>query len=280
MKNKLEELFEKLTEKLLEESDSVWEKPWICLGGVRNGMTNRYYNGNNVALLNMQMVIKGQTDPRFMTFNQIREKKYHLRKGSKGYSIQKFEPIKEEEEEKKEDSFKKGFVKYYTVFNAEDIEGIEPFDFEEKEEDMNFDFSKFSQKLDIEIIEKVSDRAFYTPSDDKVFVPLRSQFENINDFAATFFHELAHSVMNERRLDISSKLDYATEEIIADMSSLFLLNIYNFDICIEILNRVASYINSWKATKDEDDQKDIVKKCLINAYNVIGYIQRKVNPEN
>lgn len=38
-----------------------------------------------------------------------------------------------------------------------------------------------------------SNKAFYSPSCDRVVVPMKEQYENINEYYSTTFHELTHS---------------------------------------------------------------------------------------
>ena len=82
-----------------------------------------------------------------------------------------------------------------------------------------------------------SNKAFYSPSNDRVVVPMKEQYENINEYYSTTFHELTHSTGHKSRLDrletgaIASfgSETYSREELCAELSSAFMMNMLGIE---------------------------------------------------
>jgi antirestriction protein ArdC len=114
---------EKIT-KRLEEGDIPWKKPWKAQLP-RNLITNKPYRGMNLLLLGSEEY----ASPYWLTFKQAQEKGGHVKKGEKG-SLVTFWKVTEKELEAKEREQRQGkelqfVLRYYTVFNLEQCEGIE-----------------------------------------------------------------------------------------------------------------------------------------------------------
>jgi antirestriction protein ArdC len=96
------------------------------------------------------------------------------------------------------------------------------------------------------------DRAFYTPSADKVTIPLMTNFISAEHYYATLFHELAHSTGHERRLgrkgimamDGFGTKTYSFEELIAEITAAFLCHRINIDTK-DVFDNSAAYLQSW-----------------------------------
>ncbi len=180
-------------------------------------------------------------------------------------------------------------LKYYNVFNGKDIEGID-FDLD------NFKIgyinqpipSNESSKLPIaeaiikrypKPVPKLSfggDRAYYSPSTDRIKMPYIADFDTIQDYYRTLFHEYSHSTGAEGRLerDFSGKFGtkkYAFEELVAEWGAVFLSAeagiIYHSN-----LNH-AAYLKNWNTvlTSIKDDNKFIMRACT-QAQKVADYI--------
>ena len=125
--------------KSLEEDPLHWKKTWNT--GARgipvNASNNRRYSGINNFYLRLLMVNNQWQDPRFATFNQIKNAGWHLQKGAQGIKVEYWMPIEPKEkkamswdayarlsEQEKEKVYIR--AKYFHVFNAKDIEGIPP----------------------------------------------------------------------------------------------------------------------------------------------------------
>ena len=97
--------------------------------------------------------------------------------------------------------------------------------------------------------DQYSDRAYYAPAFDSVTVPTMKQFEHIEEFYSTAFHELGHSTGHEKRLDrkIMNSFGsdpYSREELVAEITSASILNILGLESGNSFRNSTA-YIQSW-----------------------------------
>ncbi|UZR95325.1 ArdC family protein [Chondrinema litorale] len=268
---------------MIEKSkDLEWRKPWKSVEkyGIyaQNYNSKIPYKGFNALFLNFIIPFnrnKAWDVPYFLTFKQVKEKKGKIKKFAKGYPIYYYnvvykdgnKSISKEEYWERYDHYKKSgkleelnsyaFLKYYTVFNAEDIEGI----------DFHLPQPVVPQR-EIERIESAEailrnmpkrppiyfkqDRAFYMPSHDFVNMPDQHLFEDDHQFYSTLFHELAHSTKHETRLDDKQRggskgtPEYAFEELIAELSACFLCG--QSGIFFDVLQKSsAAYLESWKS---------------------------------
>ena len=93
------------------------------------------------------------------------------------------------------------------------------------------------------------DKAYYSPSEDKIVVPTREQFVDGEAFATNTLHECAHATGAESRLD--RKLmehpygsdGYAKEELTAELSAAVIASQYG--ISKHIKSDSAQYLKSW-----------------------------------
>ncbi len=110
---------------MLEQEIIPWKKPWKGgeAGFPKNFVTGRRYSGINAFLLAMTHF----ESPYFLTFKQANDKGGHIRKGEKGFPIiycNKSSAIKEDKETGETTTEHFGFLRYYTVFNVAQTEGI------------------------------------------------------------------------------------------------------------------------------------------------------------
>ena len=238
---------------------------------------------------------KGYEDNRWVTFNQAKENGWSVRKGEKGTPIEIFKFYDKSTKkdldmtmynslspaEKVEYFTKNVYIvaKNYTVFNAQQVEGIPPI---EKKEVKDIDYNKIDKIMEncgVPITHKGSS-AFYSPSTDQIFLPEREAFHSENDYYATALHEIAHSTGHPSRLnrDLSGKFgskSYATEELKAEFASVFIgqekgLN-YNFE------NNIA-YIQSWAEVIKNNHEVlfSAIKEASKITEMVLGYEKGKV----
>lgn len=106
--------------------------------------------------------------------------------------------------------------------------------------------------------DKPSPEAFYSPSDDRIVVPMKQQYkisktpeEVFNDgqaYYADVLHEMAHSTGHPSRLDRpsiqkASDENYAREELVAELSSALVSSALGFDKRIN--KNSAAYLDGW-----------------------------------
>src|SRR5207302_4000497 len=123
-------------------------------------------------------------------------------------------------------------LRYYTVFNVEQCEGVACPAVETRR---LFEPLPQCEKTVREMpnsprIEQGRTHAFYRPSTDTVTVPQAEQFESRELYYSTLFHELTHSTGHPARLARKGITDailfgsheYSREELIAEMGAAFL----------------------------------------------------------
>ena len=115
----------------LEAGNLTWVQPWQA--GHAAGAVNRPlraegkpYQGINVLILWMTAMDKGYDAPIWMTYKQAQELGGQVRKGEKGTQIVYSSSFKAHEKSESGEDIEKEvpFLKTYTVFNVEQIEGL------------------------------------------------------------------------------------------------------------------------------------------------------------
>jgi len=126
-----------------------------------------------------------------------------------------------------------------------------------------------------------SERCFYDPLNDFIQLTDRPQFKNNEYFYATMMHEVTHSTEHESRTGRLQKFDesfknrkqaYAIEELVAEISSAFIMASNNF-APEQQKNNSAVYLQGWKESLKEDDK--LAFKVCGEAYKAISYIAER-----
>jgi antirestriction protein ArdC len=240
----------------LEQGVVPWRKPWRSLGGPRN-LNGRPYRGINVFLLELA----GFGDPRWGTFNAVKAAGGSVRKGEKGTRIILWKPVRRrgEDENGEQQNGSYLLLKEYTVFNAEQCDGLPELDTVEHEQVASADEVVLGY-IDGPTLNYGGDRAYYSPTLDQVTVPHLGQFESADAYYQTLYHELVHSTGHESRLKRTEwtafgSETYSREELVAELGAAMLCGVAGIQPQYE---QSAAYIASWKS-KLEDDPKLIVQ---------------------
>ena len=262
----------------LEKGRIPWNKPWT---GVRSGAFNRI-SKKPYSLIN-QMLLKYNGE--YATFKQWQDLGGHVRKGEKS-EIVVFWKIYEKEEinDNGEKEIKKiPLLRYYNVFHISQVEGVEPL----PKEKLNNDIEPIeaADKIIIDYVtrehidfqEMKSNKAFYSPASDKVVVPLKEQYQNINEYYSTTFHELTHSTGHKTRLDrlengtvaaFGSEI-YSKEELVAEIGSATILNALNIETSQTFKNS-AAYIQNWLQVLKNDNK--FIVSAASKAEKAVNFI--------
>lgn len=268
--------------KQLEEGTAPWQRPWGAAsnGGLPTNPTsgNRYKGINVVNLLS-----QGRDDPRWMTYKQAEAVGAQVRKGEKGTSIQFWsfpdrekqgdgKPLPAEEQSKQ----RVPFVRYSTVFNAEQIDGLPPLP---PAKQQSWETLERAERLLLASGARIDhadqERAVYFPVADRILLPNKSQFPEAGKYYATALHELGHWTGHETRLarDLSGAKggpSYAVEELRAEISSM----IMGAEIGLghDPSNHVA-YVASWIAELKKDPT--VVFKAAADAEKIQTFLLQK-----
>lgn len=244
----------------LEQGIIPWQKPWK---GVRDYPYSRS-TGRPYSLLNRILLDK---PGEYLTFDQCRKAGGHVRKGEKS-SIVVFWRIYDKKTTAEDGTVKTEHIpllKYINVFHIDQCEGIEPrfkpeelreFDPVIEAEDIA---QQYSERAGVQIMNLQQNRAFYRPSEDAIYMPLKEQFISEAHYYASLFHEMGHSTGHESRLNRLAKgftfgdEEYSKEELVAEMTSAVIMNRLNLETS-DTFNNTAAYIKSWLNVIKQDNR--------------------------
>ena len=262
------DIYEMVTDRIIEQLEKgyiPWQKPWT---GVHDGAYNRISN-KPYSLLNQMLLSK---TGEYASFKQWTELGGHIRKGEKAEIVTfwKIQPIEEENENGEKVIKQIPLLRYYNVFHISQVDGVEPKSIDLNElqpiEEAEKIKTEYMKREHIKILEKVTDKAFYSPSLDYIQVPCKEQYQDIEEFYSTLFHEMTHSTGHKMRLDREDVKDcmyfgsenYSKEELCAELGSAFLINKLGIASSKSFTNSTA-YIQSWLRVLKND------KKFIISA---------------
>lgn len=251
-------LYEQVTSTILSSLQRgvvPWRKPWSTTATVPvNAVSNRPYRGVNVLLLGLAPY----ADHRWLTFKQVSKKGGTVCKGEKSTLVVfwKFpEPKSSTPEAAEETLGQVPILRYYSVFNAEQCEGLGLPEIYKATESAHqrierADLLVRSMPDPPRIIESGS-AAWYRPADDLVNIPPLERFSSADAFYATLFHELGHATGHEKRLKRSGVTgeirfgsgEYSKEELVAELTSAFCCATVGLDN--HLIEDSASYIKGW-----------------------------------
>lgn len=273
-------VYEMVTARIIAELEKgviPWEKPWT---GVRSGAYNRI-SKKPYSIIN-QMILKHTGE--YATFKQWTDLGGHIRKGEKSEMVVFWKIF--EKEETNEDTGEKEvrkipMLRYYNVFHISQVDGVEPLviPFKEVEpiEAADRIIAEYVERERIEFKEIASNEAFYSPSSDRVVVPMKEQYKYINEYYSTTFHELTHSTGHKSRLDrLHSGADaafgsetYSKEELVAEIGSASLMNLLGIET-IKTFRNSAAYIQSWLKVLKSDNK--FIVSASSKAEKAVNYI--------
>ena len=280
----------------IENNPKIWEKGWYSVAdSPLNGKSNNKYQGFNALYLSILASIKGYNDPRWMTFNQVKEMGGYVNAGEKASEIffyqlydkntkkefdeKTVEGMTPEERKKYIDTNTYRPIKFYQVFNAAQCKGLPAYDKPQ--------MSSEEQSRQINLIENViknsaapisydgGSRAYYNTKTDSIHLPKVSDFKTMQDYYATALHEIAHSTGHSSRLNRDftggfGSENYAVEELRAELSSVFMQLDLGLQLEGQHIENHGAYLSSWlKAVKDD---KNILFKTIKDAEKISDYV--------
>jgi antirestriction protein ArdC len=268
------DLYQTVTDQIvamLEAGVVPWRSPILGrskAGHPKNLNTGRQYRGVNVFLLAFTAFAKGYGSSHWLTFNQAKERGGMVKRGEKSSMVVFW---KQYETTDKETGLPTTVpvLRYYNVFNAEQVDGIEIPDAVKFEP---LDFKPIDAAEAIAkgyaggpVIEHGGQQAFYQASTDTIHLPEPARFASSEEYYSTLFHEQSHSTGHSSRLDRKldtapmpfGSPDYGKEELVAEMSAAFLCG--HAGIQPSVITNQAAYIAGWLK------QLKLDKKLVISA---------------
>jgi antirestriction protein ArdC len=265
------DVYQKITDRIVSELEKgvrPWLKPWsVEHAGGRitrplraNGIP---YQGINVFMLWAEAMEKGYAAAIWMTFKQALALKACVRKGEKGSLVVYADKIIRTATDSatgEESETAIPFMKGYTVFNAEQIDGL-PEHFYAKPAPRTDPIARvahaeaFFAACRANILHG-GNVACYVITQDVLRMPPFEVFKDAESYYATLAHELTHWTRHETRLnrDFGRKRfgdeGYAMEELVAELGAAYLSA--DLDLTPEVRADHAAYIDSWLTVLKKD----------------------------
>ena len=258
----------------------------------QNPLSKVWYRGGNRMKLMAIVAEKGYRDPRWATAKQLFEKGFRIKAGEHGTICEKW--IFEKEKKTKDEygnvvkeivQLDRPQVMYFRVFNGEQVEGFPEYIPTEREETKTALGTMIDQIIDTSecpVLEAAQDRAYYSPMQDKIVLPLRSMFKDEESFAKTVIHEMGHSTGHPDRLNRPlgggfGSEQYAREELRAEIGALFTEADLGISLRGEHYEDHSDYLRSWIGAL-QDDYNEFFRACADAehiAKRLVGNYTRK-----
>ena len=258
------DVYQRVTDKIvqdLERGVRPWMQPWSAehaAGRVVRPLrfNGQPYKGINVLMLWSAAMEKGFAAPIWMTFKQALEFSAYVRKGETGSLVVYADKITRTETDAatgEEAERAIPFMKGYTVFNVEQIDGL-PAHFFAKPEPKGESVQRIERAESFFAATRAQivhggGRACYVPRTDNIHMPCIDCFRDAESYYATLAHEATHWTRHPSRLDREfgrkrwGDEGYAMEELVAELGSAFLSA--DLELTPETREDHAAYIASW-----------------------------------
>lgn len=255
--------------------------PWQAKHNALFIPPQNYSSGKPYRGINFFLLACFSDNPFWMTFKQLSAKGGTVKKGSKSRIVCFWKWIHKDKNGKNLASEKGAYksipcLRYYRVFSADDIEGIE-FVYPEKPELKPNQKIKKAESIVADTGVRIlrGNQPLYNPSRDFIKMPEIGQFESSEYYYKTLFHELTHWTGHSSRLDRleSTKFGskkYSKEELVAEMGAAFLSSRCQIKVDIE---HSASYLNSWIGVLKGDSK--MILSAAGKAQKAVDFILEK-----
>lgn len=297
----LERFTAMMIERMRQMKETGWKKGWIGgesgYAGLPQNVGGRNYSGSNSFFLQLHTAAMGYQLPVYLTFKQAHNLKAHVLKGEKAFPVVYWDMLVKDRDGRRVSSDE------YRAMTKEERQGLEAIPFvksfpvynvaqtnlaEMQPERMQklLDRFKVPELRDTEGMyahaaldrmvqtqqwlcpiqaDKRVDGAFYSPSQDRIVVPMKAQF-NIGsspeetyrggmEYYSTMLHEMTHSTMTPERLNRETggrfgDPKYAKEELVAELTAAMISYSMGFDS--KVTDNSAAYLDSWIGTLKQE----------------------------
>jgi antirestriction protein ArdC len=285
----------------LQKKGLQWFKTWAGNDGPFNYATGRRYNGLNIFWLNCVCQSNGWEFNEWMTLKQAAKLGGKIAKGTEStavwyYQISYYhEPtqkwyndlqLKKAKIKRSQCSKTNWTLRYFNVFNIDQVEGLEPKGLKET------DIVTGEPNKDADALVKSylaankplklthgPGGAYFQLSSDKINMPKAKDFIDHDSYHKTLFHEMAHSTGTKDRLNRATLLEvnkwgdntYAKEELVAEISAMYLSGFLGLNPKDSDENSQA-YLNGW--VKNLKGKKKELVSAMTQAAKVVEFIKK------
>ena len=259
----------------LETGTIPWRKPWNSSMPM-NVASKKAYRGINTMLLGLA----GYSSPYWGTYKQWIALGGQVRKGEKSTPIVFWKFLQVEDKKTKKDK-KVPLLRYYNVFNCDQIDFMEGFSAPSNGDKLEFSpieaceaiIAGYTNKPNVE----TGDKACYIPLLDSIKMPSKESFHSIPEWYSTLFHEFTHSTGHTSRLNRDGIMQfdefgsdrYSKEELIAELGSAFIC--FETGIGEYTLTNSEAYIAGWLKVLKGD--KKLVTMASASAQKAVDHMK-------
>lgn len=284
---------------MVQSGKFPWRKPWVNdpnAGPSTNIDSKKKYQRINTLLLAISEMRFGFKSKWWGTMKQwnkmggkVQKRPDHVPEGQWGTSIIFYKmlnvpavdkdknPILDENGKQKINTIP--LMRLYTVFNIDQVEDREGKSLaqyrvneNEQHDDENYDLAQSIIDNTGAVVMHGGNKAFYQPVTDTITLPTVQQFESLNRYYETAFHELAHWAEHPTRLNAEEdkKRNYAFNELVAEIASCFLSGEAGLHMSEEMLEDHAAYVQSWLKALQDDNR--FIFKAASAAHKATDFI--------
>ena len=274
----------------VEAGQAPWQKTWNAGEYMlpTNLSTERVYRGYNTVWLAAAAAADGYVDMRWGTFLQIKKAGGSVRKGEKGTLINAVFAVDPDKRDERKEEWERRVrpemperrrytraVKVYTVFNAEQADGLPERPILRPSWDVVAEVETIVKLCGVGIHHSEGHTPGYYPGTDRIVMPAKGQFETQEAYYSALLHELAHASGHTSRLNRATltvdrtSAEYAQEELRAEIASMMMcsrLGLGHFP-----QNGVA-YIASWARALRNDPAE--IRRATQEAAKMSTYVMR------
>ena len=288
------DVYERVTSRLIaymEQGTRPWLKPWSVAhteGRISRPLRHNGtpYRGVNVVLLWCDAIEKGFQSAQWMTYRQAQELGGQVRKGETGSLVVYADRYTKTETNDRGEEAERSipFMKGYTVFNVDQIDGLPeqyrpaprpalpPMELHQVAEEF---FARTGAA-----VRHGGTRAYYATALDYIQLPPAETFKDAESYAATkaheFIHWTGHQSRNAREFGKRFGDDaYAFEELVAELGAAFLCA--DLGITPEVREDHAAYLAHWLQVLKKD--KRAIFTAATHAQRAADYLADLQEPQ-
>lgn len=291
----LERFASMMIDRMTQMKDVKWKKGWIgtVFGGSPMNIEGRSYSGGNAFFLCLVSAMKKYKYPVFCTLKQANKLGAHINKGAESMPVLFWDISYKTtdgqritaDEYRSLTTVQQAVYEFWPILKSYNVFNVQDTNLDEKQPDkLKTVVSKFKSGMpkdvngmykndDIDRLlmeqswicpiqyELPSDVACFSTSNDRIIVPMKSQFKtgttkkaiyaDGQEFYSSLIHEMIHSTGTKERLNrytnscFGSKL-YAKEELVAELGAARIGQELGFDK--RILDNNSCYLDNWIET--------------------------------